>query len=188
MSEKEKIIKLTENTNQICDIVSKVLENPVLKENLDKEQVLKLNQVSARICRFFFNFRDNTLKNHPELKSLPWVKEFARAARKLNKIMRDFDEIGLSKETIFLKRKFWRRYFLTETLIKIYEKIVTGQRKPATDQERKILDKISKRISSEIEDTIFIFGKEDQYYRWFNGIINQDIQIVQNIHLIEKEV
>lgn len=188
MNKKEEIKRLTGNINQMCDVLSRVLENPVLKESLNEEQISKLNRSVAHVYGHFIDFRNNTLKEHPELKKLPWVSEFIQAVKKLKKTMRDFDEIGMSKKDIFLKRKFWRTVFLTETLIKIYEKIVTGQRKPITDLERKVLDNISDRVQKELRSTSMDEFGAIPYNRWTDGIINQNVQIISNVELIKREV
>lgn len=187
MNEKEKIKKLTENIHQICDAISPALENPVLKEGLDEEQLRKLKNFVARVYQYYIEFRDNDLSDHPELRKLPWASEFFMAVKRLKKTMRAFDELGMTKEDIFLKRKFWRTVFLTETLIKIYEKIVTGKRKPVTDQERLILDRISNRVRGELESTATDeFGLT--YNRWADGIISQNVQVLSNIECVKREV
>ena len=187
MNRREEIKKLTENIHLVCDAISPVLKNPKLKEGLDEEQIRKLESFVTRIYQYCIEFRDNDLKDHPELRKLPWVSEFFTAVKRLKKTMRAFDEIGMTKKDIFLKRKFWRKVFMTETLIKIYEKIVTGQRKPVTDQERKVLDRISDRVREELNST-----ETDElgltYNRWADGIINQDIQIISNVELIKRKV
>ena len=187
MNRREEIKKLTENIHQICDAISPALKNPKLKEGLDEEQIRKLESFVTRIYQYCIEFRDNDLKDHPELRKLPWVSEFFTAVKRLKRTMREFDELGMTKKDIFLKRKFWRTVFLTEILIKIYEKIVTGKRKPVTDQERRVLDRISDRVRGELESTATDeFGLT--YNRWADGIISQDVQVLSNIECVKREV
>ena len=180
----ERIKELSGLINRLCAILAKTIEKPALKEGLNERELMKIHQFVARVAEHWDNFK-NYLKSHPETSRLPWSKDFITAVMKLKKTMKDFDEVGMTATEIRLKRKFFRQSFLCDRLITIYERILTGERKPVNDREQRLLNNIKDRVINDIRSTKCdtIFGDTN---RWVDGTINAETQILTCIISIQK--
>ena len=179
MNEKEKIKKLTENIDQICDFLQENYIIPQVEPGVNEK--IKFKKIYVHHIELFRSIKRDTLDVHTELKQIPWVIDYGIALKRYMGVMKKFDEIGLSAEEIKLKKKFRIINQINGKLIHIYEMIVTGQRNPLTMSEKHLLEEMMNRVHSGLETFDM-----NTYNRWTDGIMNSRIQIISNIQSLKR--
>ena len=181
MNLQEKIKKVTEIVNQICDFLQEGYIIPQVEPGVSEK--IKFKKIYVHHIELFRSIKRDTLDVHPELKQIPWVIDYGVSLKRYMGIMKKFDEIGMSAEEIKLKKKFSIINRINGKLIHIYEMIVTGRRNPLTMSEKHLLEEMMNRVHSDLESMTF---DTNTYNRWIDGTMSSRIQIISNIQSLKR--
>ncbi len=172
MNMKETVIEKTKLINKVSDLYE--TNRDLLDQELKTEFLEKLYPGLTDLEVLMY--MRHLVSRHPEMKKIPWVAEFTRALRRLEKLK---DSLELTKTEIGLKVRFLRISLRSERVLRLYQAVIEKRRIP----DRKFIENL---ISNELSTMPREYTGTDTELRYSVSSVSEKFEILGTLRCIRE--